>query len=66
MMYRIAIVDDSCSDCALLKEFIQKYAKENNIEISLKECVNGMEFLDFPSERFDIVFLDIRMPLPQI
>jgi len=61
-MIKIAIVENSNEDSALLKTFIKRYSKDNNVKLELSNFENGVLFLkDYKSE-YDIIFMDIDMP----
>lgn len=47
----------------ILKEYIQKYAGENSEEIEAVWFQNGVEFLEKFHSDFDILLLDIEMPV---
>lgn len=64
-MIRIAIVDDEQPYREELRGFIKRYAKEKDLLVEISEFEDGMAFTDHienSAERFDIVFLDIKMP----
>jgi len=61
-MIKIAIVENSEEDSTILGTFINRYSKENNVELELLNFENGVLFLkDYKSE-YDIIFMDIDMP----
>ena len=60
---RIAIVEDDSSDVNTLLEYISKYSSENNVEIATSHFGNALEFLDNYRPDFDLVLLDIEMPM---
>ena len=62
-MTRIAIVEDEEKYYHILKEYIQKYAGENSEEIEAVWFQNGVEFLEKFHSDFDILLLDIEMPV---
>ena len=62
-MTRIAIVEDEEKYYHILKEYIQKYARENSEEIEVVWFQNGVEFLEKFHSDFDILLLDIEMPV---
>lgn len=61
-MYTVAIVDDNNQFQSQLKEFINRYSVEKNLQIDVKTFSNGMSFLlDFTGQ-YSVIFLDIEMP----
>lgn len=63
-MLNIAICDDEKICLEEAKRAIQRYAKENNVSISLFTFDDGDSLIDsHKREPFDMVFLDIIMPL---
>ena len=62
-MIKIAIADDEENDLAVLKNFLERYQKEENEVFNVKTFANGLLFLEgHEREAFDIIFLDIEMP----
>ncbi len=61
-MIRCAMVEDSQSDRNALKNCLQRYAKERDVEINVKEYEAPLAFLEDFEERYDVVFLDVEMP----
>ena len=60
---KIAIVEDNKMYADTLKKYIEKYAKENNLNIAITIFLNGEKFIyDFKSN-YDIIFMDIEMPI---
>lgn len=62
-MIRIAIVEDTKEDASKLRRHLNRYAEENNQQISIKVFENGSVFLTEYSPVYDVVFMDIVMPL---
>ena len=63
-MLRIAVCDDSPQFLQTAADLINSWSRQRNIPIGLCAFSNGDELLKANSaERFDIVFLDIIMPL---
>lgn len=62
-MIHIALVEDQ-EDCAnLIKEFTERYGREEGEETLLHWYRDGMDFIDAYKEgEYDIVFMDIEMP----
>ena len=62
-MLRVAIVDDE-EGCRLQeKEFVETYASESGEEIEITVFTSGMDFVSDYKPVFDIVFMDVEMPL---
>lgn len=62
-MLKIAVVEDQKSDADFLKECINKYAAEKELKAEISEFSNGMEFLESENIAYDIIFMDVKMPL---
>lgn len=63
MLIRVAIVDDEVSAGSQLKNYIEQYSDETGISFNIKEFRDGLSFLGNYKPVYDIVFLDIKMPL---
>lgn len=61
-MLNVAIVDDEKSVSETLKQYLDEYAKEKDVEFSVDYESDPLEFIETYTERFDIIFLDIEMP----
>ena len=61
-MLEIAVVEDENSIALRLQDFILKFASESGKELKVSIFNNGVDFLE-KYRPFDIVFLDIQMPL---
>ncbi len=61
-MYHIACVEDSPNEFALLSEAIERFAKENQLELKVTHFSSAERFLESFSCQFDIIFLDIALP----
>ena len=61
-MISIAICDDSSNVLRNLEENIQDYARKNEKEIRTFSFHDGSELIENHIGRFDIIFLDIKMP----
>lgn len=59
---KIAIVEDNGVECDLILSCIQRFEKENGIQIDSAVFGNGLAFLDKYGSDFDAVFMDIEMP----
>lgn len=62
-MVKIAIVDDDPDFAQTLRGFLQRYGKENQIEVSFELFNNGLNFVSDYQPIFDVVFMDIEMPM---
>lgn len=63
VMVRIAIVEDQDEEAKQLEGYIRRYGKEKNEEFSIKRFSDGLEFVENYEPRFDIIFMDINMPM---
>ena len=62
-MLHIAIVEDNPRDAETLISCLKKYGRENSVEIETKHFQNGILFLQQYRGDYDIVFMDIDMPM---
>ncbi len=62
-MIRIAIVEDDKNQAALLENHIKQFAKHGNKAVDVRIFYNVINFLDPYTADYDIVFMDIMMPM---
>ena len=62
-MIRIAVVEDEDKEIECLRSGIETYFGEIGEEHSVDLFHDGMEFIDACRGKYDIVFMDIEMPL---
>lgn len=60
---RIAIVEDQLSYVKVLQGYLERYAKEHNVEIESRLFSNGMEIAEEYQPVWDLILMDIDMPL---
>lgn len=61
-MYHIAIVEDEKEFRDQLRNYLQQYASENQIEFQITEFADGAEILEDYKNEYDVILLDIEMP----
>lgn len=61
-MVRVGLVDDDIEHLSLMKSYIKKFSKEENVELKIQEFQNGLNFVEDYDGKLDVVFLDIEMP----
>lgn len=61
-MIRIALVDDDVQHLELMKSYLKKYGMQENMNFSITEYRNGLNFVEEYDGKLDVVFLDIEMP----
>lgn len=59
---KIAVVEDDAAFLETTKSYLERLSAEENLSIALESFSNGIAFLDSFSPRFDLIFMDIRMP----
>ena len=62
-MLNIALCEDEAKTAEAMENFLRQYAEEFQESIHVSIFSNGVDFLENYTPRFDIVFLDIMMPL---
>lgn len=62
-MINVAIVEDDPSDAEALAAYLEKFSRETENHIEVSRFGNAVDFLDKYAPRYDIVFMDIDMPL---
>ena len=63
-MVRVAIVEDNKRDTDILNQYIKRFAEQKNYEEIIVDCYdNGFQFIADYKAVYDIIFLDIEMPL---
>lgn len=61
MRIKVAVVEDNPESAEILKKYIKKYCRENNVIIDLFSYEDGDEIAAYYEAKFDIIFLDIEM-----
>lgn len=60
----VAIVDDDKNSVAVLRTYFDRFIAENDCEaITITEFCDGVDFLQNYKSLYDIIFLDIDMPI---
>ena len=62
-MLRFAIVEDDNACAEQLQEYLAQYAKKNSLEIRTDRFYDGLNFVEDYKARWDLIFMDIEMPL---
>ena len=62
-MLNLAVVDDERENRELLSGFINRYAQENNLSLAVTAFADGAQIAEPYQGGFDIIFLDIEMPM---
>ena len=62
-MIKVAVVEDEENEIAVLGEGLKRYFGECAEEYELSVFRNGMEFLDAFRGGYDIILMDIEMPM---
>lgn len=60
---RVAIIEDMDENIALLENYLHRYEEENDTLITVDSYKNGMEFITGYHPVWDLILLDIEMPL---
>ncbi len=59
-MVKTAVVDDEEKDFLIIKEYLEKFYRENSIDYEIVWFSQGVSFLS--ESGFDLVFMDVEMP----
>ena len=62
-MIRIAIVEDSPENGQQLKSLIERFGRENSLDFQFSLFTNGVDFISDYFPQYDLIFMDIDMPL---
>lgn len=62
-MIRIAVVEDDPKDREVLTGFLKRFAEQYTTELKVNVYKDGIEFVERYQAVWDIVFMDIEMPL---
>lgn len=63
IMLNIAIVEDNQQDAERLSEYLERFASETVNRINVGRFDNAVDFLDKYAPIYDIIFMDIDMPM---
>lgn len=61
-MLNIAVVEDEINVSKQIESYINSFANEHRIEISITVYNNANDFLSYYKNNFDLVFMDIELP----
>ena len=62
-MIRIAVVEDLEDEAQQLTKCIEQYGREKNKLFAVERFSDGLAFIEGYEPRYDIIFMDINMPL---
>ena len=62
-MIRIAVAEDEQNTYEMIHTFLKRYASEKQLEIGVKHFCNGFEITDSYRPEYDIILMDVDMPL---
>lgn len=62
-MIKIAIIDDENAFVEQIRGYLQRFVGETGTECSLTPFTSGVDFISDYSPLYDIVFMDIEMPI---
>lgn len=62
-MLKVAIVEDETAEAERLANFLQRYEREQGEKLLVQRFPDGLDFVENYKADFDIIFMDISMPL---
>ena len=62
-MYCIAIVEDQPQSREKLRAYVERYQSERGVELRCAEFGDGLNFVSSYAPNYDVIFMDIEMPL---
>lgn len=62
-MINIAIVEDEVAQADILKSHLKRYADEYKVAFNIRQFDNGICFIDNYAADYDIIFMDVKMPM---
>lgn len=62
-MIRVAVVEDEEEAMNDLLRHLRQYGQEKNVRLVIDTFSNGVDFISDYNARYDIVFMDIKLPL---
>ncbi len=62
-MFKIAVVEDELHTYEQIRSYLDRYAAENQLQLQITYFTNGFEISDSYVPQFDIILMDIDMPL---
>lgn len=62
-MIRVAIVEDEGAQADALEKMLRSYGEEHDMPISISKFHNAISFLDSDNFTYNIIFMDILMPM---
>ena len=62
-MIRVAIIDDEAEARVLLRSYLERYQTEKSIQMDITEYESGASFLVQQESYYDLILLDIQMPI---
>ena len=62
-MTRIAIIEDNADDLKQLEDCLRRYGQEQAVEFGIRSFSNPAGFLDSYRPDYDLIFMDIELPV---
>lgn len=62
MAIKIAIVEDDRKASDTVKEYVERYGRENSLQFKITQYPDAVSLLDQYTAEHDIIFMDIQMP----
>ena len=62
-MIKIAIVEDNAEERKLIKSYVERYDKEQNVSCAVDLYTDGDEIVEGAGAGYDLIIMDIELPL---
>ncbi len=62
-MLKIAVAEDEPHTFSQIREYLDRYARENQLDLQVRHFANGFEISDSYVPDYDIILMDVDMPL---
>lgn len=61
-MIKIAVIEDQIKWSSLIKSYLEKYQKDNDIQFDISFFTDGSDFIEDYKGEYNLIFMDVAMP----